>query len=256
VSAQKKQPARKALSRELILEAALGIVDSDQVRELTMSKLGNALDADPSAVYRHFRNKDELLLAMADAMLEEVAADFRPVLEPLDNLRGMAWAMRNGYLRRPGLAQEVAARFTGGRAEAQLVREMLTSIEKLGFSREESIPLCRGLAEMSLGHIVMTADVLSLTNSQQAFDLQMATAYYSAPYDPAQDLPRDEQLAATRADSDAVFHTMLETFLAGLAVQQEARRAPAPRPRSTTKPTKPSKAKPTARSASTRTRTS
>ena len=121
------------------------------------------------------------------------------------------------------------------------MREMLTSIEKLGFSREESIPLCRGLAEMSLGHIVMTADVLSLTNSQQAFDLQMATAYYSAPYDPAQDLPRDEQLAATRADSDAVFHTMLETFLAGLAVQQEAGRAPARRPRSTTKPAKASK---------------
>ena len=215
----KKKPARTSLSRELILAAALDIVDSEQVRELTMSRLGKALGADPSAVYRHFRNKDELLLAMADAMLEQVAADFRPVHEPIENLRGMAWALRNGYLRRPGLAQVVAARFTGGAAEAQLVVEMLESVEALGFTREEAIPRTRALAEMVLGHIVMTADVLSLTVSQQAFDLRMATTYYSAPFSPAAVLPTPEQLAATRADSDAVFTTMLETFLAGVVVR-------------------------------------
>jgi AcrR family transcriptional regulator len=113
-----KQKTRTSLSRELILEAALGIVESDQVRELTMSKLGRALDADPSAVYRHFRNKDELLLAMADEMLDKVAHDFEPADEPIENLRRMAWALRAGYLRLPGLAQEVAARFTGGAAES------------------------------------------------------------------------------------------------------------------------------------------
>jgi AcrR family transcriptional regulator len=220
----KEPSARTSLSRELILTAALGIVDSDDVRELTMSKLGRALGADPSAVYRHFRNKDELLLAMTDAMLEQVAADFRPVHEPIENLRGMAWALRNGYLRRPGLAQVVAARFTGGAAEAQLVVEMLESVEALGFTREEAIPRTRALAEMTLGHVIMTADVLSLTSAQQAFDLQMAQTYYSAPYNPATKLPRQEQLAATRADSDAVFDTLVETFLAGLAAGRPPRR--------------------------------
>jgi AcrR family transcriptional regulator len=215
VSAAKK-PVRTSLSRDLILEAALGIVDSDQVRELTMSRLGKALGADPSAVYRHFRNKDELLLAMADGMLREVAADFERSDEPIENLRRMAWAIRDGYLRRPGLAQVVAARFTGGAAEAKLVLEMLESVEALGFTRARAIPRVRALAEMTLGHVVMTADVLSLTSSQQAFDLQMATTYYSAPYNPATTLPTAEQLAATRADSDAVFTTMLETFLVGI----------------------------------------
>jgi hypothetical protein len=82
---------------------------------------------------------------------------------------------------------------------------------------------------MTLGHVVMTADVLSLSSSQQAFDLQMATTYYSAPYHPATVLPEAEQLAATRADSDGVFATMLETFLAGLVTQQSAPRARRPR---------------------------
>lgn len=220
-----KQPsARTSLSRELILAAALGIVDSDDVRELTMSKLGRALGADPSAVYRHFRNKDELLLAMTDAMLDEVAAGFEPVDEPIENLRRMAWAIRESYLRRPGLAQQVAARFTGGSAEAKLVLTMLASMEALGFTRGQAIPRVRGLAEMTLGHVIMTADVLSLTSSQQAFDLQMAQTYYSAPYNPATKLPRQQQLAATRADSDAVFDTMVETFLAGLVAGRPPRR--------------------------------
>jgi AcrR family transcriptional regulator len=221
----KKKPPRTQLSRELILAAALDIVDSDQVRELTMSRLGKALGADPSAVYRHFRNKDELLLAMADAMLEEVEATFVKLPKPIDNLRGMAWALREAYLRRPGLSQEVASRFTGGASEAKLVLDMINSIEALGFTRPEAIQRTRAHAEMVLGHIIMTADVLSLTSAQQAFDLQMATTYYSAPYNPVTVLPRDEQLAATRADSDAVFHTMVETFLTGLAAEgQRARR--------------------------------
>jgi hypothetical protein len=66
--------------------------------------------------------------------------------------------------------------------------------------------------------------VLSLTSAQQAFDLQMAQTYYSAPYNPATKLPRQEQLAATRADSDAVFDTLVETFLAGLAAGRPPRR--------------------------------
>ena len=145
-----------------------------------------------------------------------MAAEFERSEDPIENLRRMSWALRAGYLRRPGLAQEVAARFTGGRAEAKLVTEMLTSVEQLGFSRAEAVPLTRALAEMTLGHVIMTADVMSLTSAQQAFDLQMATTYYSAPYNPAEELPAAEQLEATRADSDAVFATMVETFLAGL----------------------------------------
>jgi AcrR family transcriptional regulator len=224
----KRKPTRASLSRELILAAALDIVASNQVRELTMSRLGKALGADPSAVYRHFRNKDELLLAMADAMLQEVDATLVRVPNAIDNLRGTAWAFREAYLRRSGLAQEVASRFTGGAAEAKLVREMIDSIESLGFTPEHAIAHTRALAEMILGHIIMTADVLSLTDEQQAFDLQMATIYYSAPYNPVTVLPREEQLAATRADSDEVFHTMLETMLVGLA----AERPPADRSRS------------------------
>jgi AcrR family transcriptional regulator len=39
-----------------------------------MPKLGHALGADPTAVYRHFASKDDLVLAIADKLIEETMA--------------------------------------------------------------------------------------------------------------------------------------------------------------------------------------
>jgi hypothetical protein len=84
----------------------------------------------------------------------------------------------------------------------------------------------RALAEMTLGHIIMTAEVISLPRKAQAFELEMARSYYTYPRQPLSTAPVEEQRAAHRVDGDEVFSTMLETFLAGLAAD-----APKPKPR-------------------------
>ena len=221
-----KQPARKHLSRELILEAALGIVGTDDMNELTMSRLGRALDADPSAVYRHFRNKDELLLAMADVQMEEVVRTYEPGDDPYANLRHMLWVLRRSYLSRPGLARAVAPRFTGGAAETVLVRQMIDNVRSLGYDEVAAIARVRAAAEMTLGHIIMTAEVVSLPRKAQAFELEMARSYYTYPKQPLSPAPLEEQRAANRADGDEVYSTMLETFLAGLAAHAPSASAP------------------------------
>jgi AcrR family transcriptional regulator len=231
----KKQPARKSLSRELILEAALGIVGTDDMNELTMSRLGRALDADPSAVYRHFRNKDELLLAMADVMLEEVVRTYEPVDDPYTNLRHMTWVLRRSYLSRPGLARSVASRFTGGEAETACVRQMIDNVMAIGYDETQAIARVRALAEMTLGHIIMTAEVMSLPRKAQAFELEMARSYYTHPKQPLSSAPLEEQRAANRADGDEVYSTMLETFLAGLAAGSPGAPAPRRAPRASTR---------------------
>jgi AcrR family transcriptional regulator len=213
----KKQPVRKSLSRALILEAALGIVGTDDMNELTMSRLGRALDADPSAVYRHFRNKDELLLAMADVQMEEVVRTYEPGDDPYANLRHMLWVLRRSYLSRPGLARAVAPRFTGGAAENVLVRNMIENVQAIGYDETEAIARVRAVAEMSLGHIIMTAEVISLPRKAQAFELELARSYYTYPRQPLTTATVEENRAAHRIDGDEVFATMLDTFLAGLA---------------------------------------
>jgi AcrR family transcriptional regulator len=207
---------RVLLSREKILDAAFRVVDADDASDITMSRLGRALDADPSAMYRHFRNKDELLLAMADVMLEESMNAYVEGDDPVESLRRMTWALRNSYLRRPGLARAVASRFTGGEAEAAGVRSMLSNMAALGFDEDAAIAYTRALAEMTLGHISMTADSLALPRKTQEFELRMAQSYYTRTVEPTPRLTVDEQRAAQLDDETAVFSVMLETFLTGL----------------------------------------
>jgi AcrR family transcriptional regulator len=221
---------RATLSREIILDAAFRVVDADEMNELTMSRLGRELDADPSAVYRHFRNKDELLLAMADVQMEEVVRTYEPGDDPYANLRHMLWVLRRSYLSRPGLARAVAPRFTGGAAETVLVRQMIENVASLGYDEAAAIARVRAVAEMTLGHIIMTAEVVSLPRRAQAFELEMARSYYTFPKQPLSPAPLEEQRAANRADGDEVYSTMLEIFLAGLAADapQPSARSKAP----------------------------
>jgi AcrR family transcriptional regulator len=56
------------LDRGRILAAAERIVGSEGLRALTMRRIGSELGADPTAVYRHFRNKEALLTRLAERM--------------------------------------------------------------------------------------------------------------------------------------------------------------------------------------------
>lgn len=60
---ERGQPVR--LDRERILDAASAIVGTEGLPALTMRRIGAELGADPTAVYRHFRNKRELLSELA-----------------------------------------------------------------------------------------------------------------------------------------------------------------------------------------------
>jgi AcrR family transcriptional regulator len=93
------------LTRERIVDEALALVELEGADGLTMRNLGAALGVDPTAVYRHFRDKDELLHAMADRLFGEMADGIRAHDDWRDVLRDNAWKGRRVYLSHPGLAR-------------------------------------------------------------------------------------------------------------------------------------------------------
>ena len=135
---------------------------------------------------------------------------------PIDNLRRMSWTLRRSYLRRPGLAREVASRFTGGRAEAEAVRHMRNDMHELGYDDDAAIARVRALAEMTLGHIIMTCEMLMLPGQAQAFEYEMGRSYFTYPIEPLHEWDPAEARARHLADGEAVFGSMLETFLDGI----------------------------------------
>jgi AcrR family transcriptional regulator len=61
---------RTQLSRELITATALDVVAQDGLTALSMRRLAQELDVWPMSVYRHFRDKEDLLDAVAAAGAE------------------------------------------------------------------------------------------------------------------------------------------------------------------------------------------
>ena len=62
---------RGTLTPDRIVAESLRLLDTGGVAGFSMPKLGRALGADPTAVYRHFASKDDLVLAIADQLIEE-----------------------------------------------------------------------------------------------------------------------------------------------------------------------------------------
>ena len=70
--APRRENPTTPLTRERIVRAALGIVDRDGVKALSMRRLGADLGVDPMAVYYHIPNKEALLDAIVEAVMSEI----------------------------------------------------------------------------------------------------------------------------------------------------------------------------------------
>jgi TetR/AcrR family tetracycline transcriptional repressor len=121
---------RGSLSRERVLAAALQLAGAG-LEAVSMRALGAALGVDPTAVYRYFRTKDELLEAMADAV---VASD-RPFAETGDPVRDLEEAFvnfRRSLLAHPALVPVVARRPPSGEATREGTQRVLNILTGTG----------------------------------------------------------------------------------------------------------------------------
>jgi AcrR family transcriptional regulator len=67
-----KTTTRPRLSRDRVVANALTLVDREGLDGLTMRALGGECGCDPMGIYRHVKDKDELLDAMVDAIWSEI----------------------------------------------------------------------------------------------------------------------------------------------------------------------------------------
>ena len=63
---------RLPLSRDRVLHAAIGIADAGGLETLTMRTLGQELGVGPMALYRHARNKEDIVDGIVDLVFGEI----------------------------------------------------------------------------------------------------------------------------------------------------------------------------------------
>jgi AcrR family transcriptional regulator len=222
---------RAALSREAIIEAALNVGSAEGGSALTFSRLGKELGADPTAVYRHFRDKDELVLALTNRMVEE-SVDRIEDADPettgwRDWLRLVALSIRTVYLERPAIAVLAATRTTATPAETTSVERIIAVLHHAGLPVVEAAELYRGLLDMTLAMTQCTAAWNLLPAEVQEQDARAWAVTYAML--PEEEFPHVRQsvprLAELNRDDGAVFELVLDTFLDGVQARIDRRRS-------------------------------
>jgi AcrR family transcriptional regulator len=129
VSAQPRSP----LTRERVLRTAVALADQEGIESLSMRKLAQALDVVPMALYRHVANKDELLNALVDVVIEEID----PPLEGADwktSLRARILSARRALLRHPWASRLMESRKTPTPVVLGYMDSMIGMFRTGGFS--------------------------------------------------------------------------------------------------------------------------
>lgn len=142
------RPAR--LSRDAVVAVAEQIVESEGVDALTMRRVADRLSSSPTAIYRHVRDKDEMLLALLDRVADrlerpELPTDPRQRLEVLwrtlyDTLAAHPWAV--GVLVGGDLSS---------RAILWLIEEILQSFMACGLDRTQAGSAYRAVWQFTVG---------------------------------------------------------------------------------------------------------
>jgi AcrR family transcriptional regulator len=100
------------INRDMVTRAGLILLNEDGLEQLTLRRLGVALNVQAATIYWHFKNKEELLDEMATAVLAEGAANLIPMRESSD---WRVWASTFGEgLRKTLLAYRDGARMVAG----------------------------------------------------------------------------------------------------------------------------------------------
>jgi AcrR family transcriptional regulator len=208
--ARPPDPEPSRLSRERIVEAAFGLLEREGWEALSMRRLAQELDVWPMAVYRYFRDKDELVDALVAHVIEEI---------DLPNARG-TWRARlrrlveatRGALERlppelrPRLAVALLAPDT-----PRLSDSAHAILESAGFGADDARMAWTALAAYAVGFVAVAPAVPDEARFADGLDhlldgldrslrgADAAAARRTAPRRPPAESPRGDGRGATGA---------------------------------------------------------
>ncbi|WP_072688567.1 TetR/AcrR family transcriptional regulator C-terminal domain-containing protein [Rhodococcus marinonascens] len=207
------------LRRGDVLAGAMAILDEFGLADLTMRRLAASLGVQPGALYWHFPNKQTLLGALADKILEDVDA---PISAPDADAEfvELAHRLRAALLSHRDGAELVSATYASRMTNAR-VREGFAAVgRRYGLSREHAELASYSLLYYVLGH---TVDEQSRAQMESAGALTRAALSPDAPHSPS--AAYDEDLLD--GDPTVRFDFGLSLFVDGIRARLKSRAHPA-----------------------------
>ena len=207
------------ITREVVLAAALELIDRGGVEGLSMRRLARAVNRDPMVLYRHAPNKAALLDGVAEIVLAQLKVD------PADpdwagQLRAIARDYRRLALAHPRVVPLLVTRPLatplGLRPQGTLrpLEDVLALLTRAGFSGPDALHIYRALFGFLHGHVLNELQEL-VENPDETDDLLRLGLYRL----PIGEFPLLRGLASALAayDGAAELERGFDILLAGLA---------------------------------------
>jgi len=190
------------LTKELVLSAALELVDAEGLDALTMRRLGQVLGRDPMSLYRYAENRAALLDGVSELVLNELA------IFPADpdwkaQLRRIAHDLRLLALRHPNVVPLLVTRPLStplGLRPLGTVRpleQILALLSDAGFAPADALHVYRAYYGFLYGHILNELQEYIVDPEENEALLRLGLHRL-----PAKDFPRLRALAPVLADYD------------------------------------------------------
>ncbi|MEU6970352.1 TetR/AcrR family transcriptional regulator [Kitasatospora aureofaciens] len=123
---------RRRWSTEEILDTAVALLRTNDADSFSVRKLAAALGTDSSSLYRHFRNKTELLRAVADRVLAAAMEGHRPEGDWKQRITALGLRLREAFGEQPQLAGIWGRYGSGGTGSRLVMEELLQALRASG----------------------------------------------------------------------------------------------------------------------------
>ena len=209
------------ITREVVLAAALDIVNRDGADALSMRRLAAALDRDPMILYRHAANKAAVLDGVAESVLAQLKVDSTDP-DWQAQLRAVARSYRALALAHPRVVPLLVTRPLATplalrpRGTLRPLEDILTLLTRAGFSGPQALHIYRALFGFLHGHVLNELQEL-VDNPDETDDLLRLGLHRL----PLAEFPLLRSLAPVLADYDgaAELERGLDILLTGLAAE-------------------------------------
>ncbi|MEO3873962.1 TetR/AcrR family transcriptional regulator [Nonomuraea sp. B12E4] len=221
---RRRRPTKQGqvLTHRLIVETALRMLREHGAAGLTARRLGLALGADASTVYRYFRGMDDLTLAIADEVFANAMADWRPTGDWRADLRDLGLRIHDSYLAHPQAALLTASRVTGRPNEVASDETILGILRGAGFADTDAVRIYHAFIDQSLAFAILDAATLALPAPAREADEEVwRDTYARLPARTHPNIAATAPLLVARMNNSA-YPTALDMLLSSAAAQLTA----------------------------------
>jgi AcrR family transcriptional regulator len=237
---QVKATNRRGLTKGVIVARALELGNAEGLEAVSLRRLAAEFRVTPMALYRHVRDKQDLVNAMTEAVMEgfDLKVGFRPSMTWTERIRRAMTNFKHQMDAHPlALALSIAYSGEGPPGFWRMSETLLGILLDAGFSRRQAIVLIRVVSTLLSGYLLLLRQpdpAAARGMGRRELELLRRRVELAQMSLPPDEFPNIVKSARDMADiwlrnPDHWWHDTVDLIVFGLERMLERRR-PRPRP--------------------------